>query len=466
MIPKIAKRSAVVRIARIAADAGIDLYLVGGVVRDSLTGQNASPANIDFLVSEGVDKIAGLVAQEFKSRVIKLNPKFDTCMVPYRKVEYEFSGPKKDLIRATQKTALPSDLLTRDLILRDFTINAIAFSLNPTPRQFHDPAGGIKDLEQRAIRTPLDPHITLQEDPLRIMRAIRFAAQLDFSIAPDLMEAMHDLKESLLKTAVERRTAELLKILAAPKPSLGFKLMYVTGVLDVAYPEIAALAKLNQQSTKRRHHKDVFEHTMKVLDTVAETGGELDTRLAALLHDIGKPATRRYDAELGWTFHGHEVIGQRMVRKLGKQWRLSTTMIDRVSKMVRLHMRPINLSDEGVTDSAVRRLGVQAGADIEELIRLCRADVTSADPRKIKRYLENFERVVAHLVEVEERDELRAFQSPVRGEEIMAETGLRPGPMIGKLKKAIEEAILDGIIPHEHDAALEYLRKIKDELAD
>ncbi|HDH57736.1 MAG TPA: HD domain-containing protein, partial [Bacteroidetes bacterium] len=232
-----------------------------------------------------------------------------------------------------------------------------------------------------------------------------------------------------------------------------------------AFPEIAALAAIKQ--TKKPRHKDIFEHTMKVVDAVAEAGGSLHTRIAALLHDVGKPATRRYDSKLGWTFHGHEVVGERIVKQLGLRWRLSSASTGKVAKLVRLHMRPINLSDEGVTDSAVRRLSVQAGEDIDELIILCRADVTSSDPRRVKRYLANFEKVVEHLKDVEEKDELRAFQSPVRGDVIMAETGLEPGPLVGKLKKMIEEAILEGTIPNEYDAALAYLRKIKDSvLAD
>jgi len=266
----------------------------------------------------------------------------------------------------------------------------------------------------------------------------------------------------LAEVSIERKTAELLKILMSPRPSVGLKLLYMTGVLEVSYPEIAALAAMKPD--RRPRHKDVFEHTLKVLDTVAQTSAHIETRLAALLHDVGKPATRRWDAESGWTFHGHEVVGERIVKKLGMAWKLPTAVVENVTKLVRLHMRPINLADEGVSDSAVRRLGVQAGRDIDELITLCRADVTSSDPHRVKTYLENFEKVVAHLRDVEEKDQLRAFQSPVRGETIMQETGIEPGPLVGKLKAALEEAILDGIIPNEYEAALDYLRKIKDSI--
>jgi poly(A) polymerase len=218
------------------------------------------------------------------------------------------------------------------------------------------------------------------------------------------------------------------------------------------------------QPDRRPRHKDVFEHTLKVLDTVAKNSSRLETRLAALLHDVGKPATRRWDQQAGWTFHGHEVVGERLTRKLGRGWKLPSSVIDNATKLVRLHMRPINLADEGVTDSAVRRLGFQAGEDIDELITLCRADVTSSDPDRVKLYLENFEKVVEHLNQVEERDQMRAFQSPVRGETIMQETGLEAGPLVGKLKTAIEEAILEGVIPNDYEAALDYLRQIKDEV--
>ncbi len=462
--PAFLRRRVFQTLIRIAAQQDVRLYLVGGAVRDYLISRKAPENNADFLVLGDLRRFTDALAVELKSKTVVVNERFGTVLVPVRKIEYEFSPPKTALLRARQATDLPSDPLSRDLLLRDFTINAVALSLHPNKGEITDPGGGREDLERRLIRTPLPPRLTLQEDPLRILRAARFAAQLGFSLSPDLLRAMHEEREKVLETAVERRTAELLKLLMTPKPSVGFKLLYITGVLDVAFPPVARLAGLKQ--TGKRHHKDIFEHTMKVLDTVAETGGALETRLAALLHDIGKPATRRFDEKTGWSFHGHEVVGQRMVKALGKQWRLPNSLVEKVQKLVRLHMRPINLSDEGVTDSAVRRLGVQAGEDIDELIHLCRADVTSADPRRVKMYLENFEKVVKHLREVEEKDKLRAFQSPVRGDIIMAETGLEPGPLVGKLKRMIEEAILDGEIPNEYDAALAYLRKIKDSVLE
>jgi len=445
-----------------ARNRGLPLYLVGGAVRARLLDPDAEIDNADLLLLGDVRAFAESIAETTHSRAVIVNPQFDTILVPLKDIELEISGPRHLAQDYPELTDLPENPLQRDLLLRDFTINALAQPLSPRRGELQDPGQGLKDLKERVIRTPITPRVTLREDPLRILRAARLATQLEFALSPDLLKAIHEERESLAAVSVERKTAELLKILQAPKPSVGLKLLFVTGVLDVAYPEIAALAGLKQD--KRHRHKDVFEHTLKVIDTVAEVGGNLPTRLAALLHDVGKPATRRYDPASGWTFHGHEVLSERMVKKLGKKWKLSASLTNQVCKLVRLHMRPINLTDEGVTDSAVRRLGVQVGEDIDNLLILCRADVTSSDPARVKRYLANFERVVAHLRQVQEKDELRAFQSPVRGDVIMAETGLEPGPLVGKLKKMIEEAILDGLIPNEFDAALKYLRKIKDKV--
>ncbi len=461
---RIFKQPAFRTIIKTAQAEKIKLYLVGGALRTHFSRPDDDIDNVDFVVIGEVGAFAERIAKALKSRTVIINPQFDTVMVPAKKIEFEFTGPRKLLRGSAAHCSLPDDPLEKDLILRDFSINSLAMQLSPEAGNIIDLCGGLEDIKSGIIRTPLDPNVTLREDPLRIMRAARLSSDLNFSIEPDLLEAMYVHRHTLLDVSIERRTSELMRILSTPKPSVGLKLLYITGALDIAFPEIAAMASLEQNHKPR--HKDVFEHTLKVVDSVAENRGTLPTRLAALLHDIGKPATRRFDSKSGWMFHGHEVVGQRMTQKLGKKWKLSSAMTDNVSKLVRLHMRPINLSDEGVTDSAVRRLGVQAGEDIDELIKLCRADVTSSDPRRVKKYLANFERVVAHLEAVEERDELRSFQSPVRGDIIMAETGIAPGPLVGKLKKMIEEAILDGIIPNEYDAALEYLRQIKDDVVD
>jgi len=443
-----------------ARERHLPLYLVGGAARARIHQPDAEIDNADLLVIGDARAFAEAVAAHFKSRAVLVNPQFNTILVPLKDIELEISGPRDLLKSPTTVTPLPPEPLQRDLMLRDFTINAIAEPLSPAKKAVIDPCQGRADLAAKLIRTPIEPRETLREDPLRIMRAARLAAQLDFSIAPELLQAMHEERKLLSGVSVERKTGELLKILQTRKPSIGLKLLYVTGVLDMAFPDIAALAGLKQD--KRHRHKDVFEHTLKVVDAVAESDGDLATRVAALLHDVGKPATRRYEPTAGWTFHGHEVVGERTAKRLGREWRLPSALTEDVSNLVRLHMRPINLTDEGVTDSAVRRLAAQAGERIDALLTLCRADVTSSDPGRVKKYLANFEKVVEHLQEVEERDQLRAFQSPVRGEVIMAETGLEPGPRVGKLKKMIEEAILEGEIPNEYNAALEYLRKIKD----
>lgn len=447
-------------IVKEARSKKIPLYLVGGAVRMRLQSPSEELSNIDFLVTGDVRFFTTMLADRLRSRAVLINPKFDTVLIPVRKIEYEFSSPRNISAEFANFNGLSDNELLRDLSLRDFTINALAIQLSPAQGKILDPFGGINDLRNRVIRTPIDPEITIKEDPLRMLRAARIAAQLNFAIDRELLEAMHDQRELITRVSVERRTTELLKILNTQKPSIGLKLLYITGLLDSAFPEIAQIAKLRQNRKPR--HKDIFEHTLKVVDAVAENGGVIETRIAALLHDIGKPSTRRFEPKLGWTFHGHEVVGERIVEGLGKSWKLPSATAEKVAKLVRLHMRPINLSDEGVTDSAVRRLGTQAGEDIDELIKLCRADVTSSDPKRVKHYLQNFEKVVEHLQEVVQKDQLRAFQSPVRGEVIMKEAGIGPCPLVGKLKKAIEEAILDGIIPNEYEAALQYLRKVKD----
>ncbi len=441
----------------------LPLFLVGGVVRARLRTPEAEIENADLLLVGNVQEFAEITARKLNSKAISINPRFNTVLIPTKDLEFEISGLRELVHYTSTSPGLPSEPILRDLFLRDFTINAIAEPLAPKYARLLDPCGGAEDLKNRLLRTPIAADITLQEDPLRIMRAARFASQLNFALDNSLLRGMHEYRQQLSGVSTERKTAELLKILQTPKPSIGLKLLYVTGVLEVTYPEIAAL---DLRQDRHPRHKDIFEHTLKVVDSVAQAGGDLDTRLAALLHDIGKPATRRYDAEAGWTFYGHEALGERMVRRLGKSWKLASATTERIARMVRLHMRPINLTDEGVTDSAVRRLGVLAGEDVDSLLTLCRADVTSSDPERVKRYLENFEHVVEHLKLVEDKDQLAKFQSPVRGEVIMSVAGLEPGPLVGKLKTMIEEAILEGVIPNEYDAALDYLLRIKDEILD
>jgi len=356
----------------------------------------------------------------------------------------------------------PADLQA-DLARRDFTINAMAIALNRSNfGQLVDPFNGLKDLKRKLIRTPLDPVETFKDDPLRIMRAIRFATWLELKIEQQTLEAIRRMRDRLKIISQERITDEFLKILLAQRPSRGLLLMEETGVLELIFPELVAMKGVEER--RGYHHKDVFFHTLQVLDNVAVASDKLELRFAALVHDIGKPRTKQFLDSKGWTFHGHEEVGARMLPRIGRRLRLPNDMIEYAQKLTRLHLRPIALTEEDVTDSAYRRLLVQAGEELEDLLILCRADITSQNPRRVRRHLQNFDRVVQRLHEVEEKDRMRAFQSPVRGDEIMELTGLRPGPLVGKLKRMIEEAILEGQIPNEHDAARRYLLEIKDQV--
>jgi poly(A) polymerase len=316
-------------------------------------------------------------------------------------------------------------------------------------------------LSGEIIKTPLDPNITFNDDPLRIMRAIRFASQLDFEVDGQVLEAIKKLAERLKIISQERITDEFLKILASPKPSIGLMLLYNTNVMQVIFPEVADLAGVDQR--KDHHHKDVLIHTCMVVDNIAKVSDNLWLRFAALVHDIAKPQTKKFIDEIGWTFHGHEEIGARMMEGIFHRMKLPLNKLDYVSKLIRLHLRPIALVDEIVTDSAIRRLIVAAGEDLEDLITLCRADITSKDIKKVSKYLSNYEKVMAKVKEVEEKDKLRAFQSPVRGDEIMRICEIPPSRKVGEIKRAIEEAILDGKIRNNYEEAYLYLLQIKDE---
>ncbi len=351
--------------------------------------------------------------------------------------------------------------LEEDLSRRDFTINALALSINgPRWGELIDPFNGQTDLNDRIIRTPLDPLMTFDDDPLRIMRAVRFSAQLDCSIEPATLEAIPKIKERLSIISQERITEEFMKIMMSPRPSVGLRLLYDTGIMRIIFPEVADLSGVDQRQD--HHHKDVFLHTCQVVDNISGMTDKLFLRLAALLHDIAKPKTKKFVDGIGWTFHGHEEIGARMVKHIFRRLRLPLEHVPYVEKIVRLHQRPMQLVDETVTDSAVRRILFEAGEEIDDLMTLCRADITSKNPKLVKQYSENYDLVSAKMKEVEEKDRLRAFQPPIRGDEIMTITGLPAGKLVGVLKSHIEEAILEGKIPNEHDPAMEYLLTIKD----
>ncbi len=449
-------------IAETADRLGVRVFAVGGYVRDLLLKRSSK--DIDFLVLGDVVQFAEEACLDLKVRRSVIFEKFSTVIIPYRGWRLDFVGARREQYRSdSRKPIVEAASMEEDLVRRDFTVNAMAFGLNQDNfGQLVDIQGGTQDLRDKILRTPLEPETTFSEDPLRIMRAIRFAAQLGFGIERKALEAIGTMRQRLSIVSQERITDEFWKMLQTPKPSVALRLLYITHVMDVIFPELSALAGTQQKG--KYHHKDVLEHTFLVVDNVAAMTDDPVVRFAALVHDIAKPKVKRFDNESGWTFHGHEDVGSRMVLSIGRRMRLPSDVVTKAAKFVRLHMRPINLTDEEVTDSALRRLIVQAGEDREALLTLCRADITSANPRKVKRYLADFDYMVSRMAEVLEKDQLRAFQSPVRGDEIMELCNLEPGPLVGMLKGTIEEAILDGKIPNEHDAARAYLLDIKDKL--
>ncbi len=446
-------------IGKIADKCAVQVYAVGGFVRDKLLGKDSK--DIDFVVVGDGPEFARAVADGLDSKRVTIYEKFGTALVEHKDHKLEFVGARKESYRSDSRKpeVTPADLPT-DLARRDFTINALAISLNEkTFGQIIDPFDGQQDLTNKILRTPLESAITFQDDPLRIMRAIRFATQMDFTIESKTQTAMKKMAERLSIISKERITDEFLKILAAARPSIGLQLMDEAQVFRVIFPELIQLKGVEQIAGI--HHKDVFWHTLKVVDNLAEVSNNLNLRFTALVHDIAKPKTKEFIPDKGWSFHNHEEIGARMLPAIGQRLRLPNDMIKYAQKLTRLHLRPIALTEEDVTDSAYRRLLVQTGEHLEDLLILCRADITSQNPKRVQKHLANFDFVVKRLQEVEEKDRMRAFQSPVRGEEIMQVCGLKPGPKVGKLKTMIEEAILEGEIPNEHDAALEYLLEIK-----
>ncbi len=451
------------KIGTLADQAGVEVYAVGGYVRDQLLGKEGK--DIDFVVVGDGPKFARKVARGLGTKRLTIYEKFGTALVEHEDYKLEFVGARSESYRGDSRKpeVTPADLPT-DLSRRDFTINALALSLNENSfGEALDPFNGLQDLQNKIIRTPLEPAITFNDDPLRIMRAIRFATQLNFTIEPNTKDGIAQTAGRLSIISQERITDELLKILAAPKPSIGFMLMEETGVLKIIFPELLELKGVEQ--IDGHHHKDVFFHTLQVLDNLAQMSENVNLRYTALVHDIAKPRTKEFKPGKGWTFHNHEEVGARMLPAIGRRLRLPNEMTKYAQKLTRLHLRPIALTEEDVTDSAYRRLLVHAGENLDDLLTLCRADITSQNPKRVQQHLENFDFVVRRLKDVEEKDRMAAFQSPVRGDEIMQVCGLTPGPQVGKLKTMIEEAILEGHIPNEHDAALAYLLKIKDDHA-
>jgi tRNA nucleotidyltransferase/poly(A) polymerase len=450
------------QVGALADREGIEAYVVGGFVRDALLG--LTDRDIDILVVGDGIGFARRVAERLGVSTVVTYERFGTAIVPLSEGKLEFVGARKErYLPDSRNPVVAGGTLRDDLLRRDFTVNALAVSINSDRYgTLYDPMGGEADLQQRLLRTPQDPERTFEDDPLRIMRALRFASQLRFTIDKRCLDAIMAMKDRLSIVSQERITEEFMKVLNTSLPSIGLRLMHETGVMEVVFPEIAQMAGVDQR--RDHHHKDVFLHTCTVVDNVARISDNQWLRFAALVHDIAKPRTKAFQEGVGWTFHGHEEIGARMMKRVFHRMKLPLDPLPYVEKLIRLHLRPMVLVDENITDSAVRRLVFEAGNDIDDLMILCRADITSKNPSLVSRYLRNYEKVMEKIAEVEEKDRLRNWQPPVGGDEIMSICGITPGRKVGELKRAIEEAILDGKIPNEHDAALQYLLKIKDEI--
>ncbi len=450
-------------LSKLASKHGVELYVVGGYVRDYFLHRQRG--DIDLTVVGDAVEFARVVAQYFHSKAV-IYERFRTALVPVDGYNLEFVGTRKEEYHAdSRKPIVTEGTLEDDLRRRDFRVNAMAASLQQENYgEVIDLFGGLEDLSNTRLCTPLDPLVTFSDDPLRMMRAARFAAQLSFQLDAVILDAMKSMASRISIISQERITDEFLKTLKADHPSIGLDILHKSGLMTHIFPEVERLAgvELVRQGAREYHHKDVFYHTLQVVDNVAAQSQDLWLRFATLMHDIAKPKTKKFVEGTGWTFHGHEEFGARWQEKIFRRMKLPLEHLKMVETLVRLHQRPMMLVDEGVTDSAIRRLAVQAGPWLEELFTLCRADVTTSNESRQKAYLRNYEIVYQRIVDVRERDQLAAFQSPVRGEEIMELCNIAPSRAVGQIKTAIEEAILEGIIPNEYEAARHYLLANKD----
>ncbi len=446
----------------IGQDENIPVYVVGGYVRDALLNKNNK--DIDIVVEGNALFFAKKLAQLLNIQYTIDFDKFGTARIPHPEIEIEVATARSESYSSeSRKPHIKESTIENDMSRRDFTMNAIAASLHPDNfGELLDPYKGIKDLQKQLIITPLDPDETLNDDPLRMLRAIRFAAQLNFNIASNVLDSISRKYKRMDIVSWERITSEIIKILSTPKPSIGFYLLKETGLLSYVFPELDIMSGIEKINGKG--HKDVFIHTLQVVDNAANLSKKMEVRFAALVHDIAKPNTKKYDPIKGWTFHGHEEIGRRMLKKVASRMKLSNHLRDYLMILTKLHLRPITLAMKGITDSAIRRVMAEAKDDIDDLMILCRADITTKNPIKVKKYMGNFEKVEKLMQDVKLRDEMRAFQSPIKGEEIMKIFDLKPGKVVGQFKNAIEEAILDGKIPNEYDASYDYMLKIKDDI--
>ena len=449
-------------IARIAKEQGVDAYVVGGYVRDHYLRRPSTDVDV-VVVGSGI-ALAEALGRELRTKV-SVYKTFGTAMLRTRDgVEVEFVGARREsYTHDSRKPLVEAGTLEDDQRRRDFTINALAWSLSEERfGELVDPFYGMEDMEDCLIRTPCDPDITFSDDPLRMMRAVRFAAQLGFTIDDETFEAIRRNAERIHIVSRERIITELNKIVLSPVPSIGFSLLDKSGLLPLIFPELAALKGVERRG--KHAHKDNFRHTLQVLDNVARRSDDLWLRWAAVLHDIGKPQCKGYDPKIGFTFHGHEVVGSKMVPAIFRRLKLPMNEhMKFVQKLVFLHLRPIILSEDLVTDSAVRRLLFEAGDDVEKLMLLCEADITSGIDEKVQRYLKNFELVRHKMKDLEERDRIRNFQPPITGEIIMQTYGIPPCQLIGEIKEQIKNAILDGEIPNEYEAAYALMERLASE---
>ena len=449
-------------ISELSDETQINAFLVGGCVRDLMLNPLAESIDIDIMVEgDGIDFAEKLAR---KINVPKIVPfkKFATAKIPFK--EYEIEVASARLEKYDKSSRSPSEVVMSniedDLLRRDFTINAMAVSLNKENfGEFFDPFNGIEDLSNKILRTPLDSDTTFSDDPLRMMRAAYFASKLSLDIDPSCLESIKNNADRISIVSQERKTNELFKILGTKKPSIGLNILQEAGLMEFVFPEIAVMYGLDQSN--EYHHKDIFYHTLEVVDNAAQLSDKLDLRLAALVHDIAKPKTRRLSKSKGYTFYGHDDVGARMLKGISFNMKFSNSTRDYITKLTALHLRPISLAKKDVTDSAIRRLIVDAGEEIDDLMKLCRADITTKNPKNITKYLGNFDRVEKRMNEVIEIDKLKSFQSPVRGEEIMKIFDLDPGKEVGKIKTMVEDAIINGEIKNDYSSAISFLDKIK-----
>ena len=452
------------QIGKMADESALRVYLVGGAVRDSVL--KIPNFDVDIVVEGDGIKFSKMLRKKLQADSFVAWDKFGTAELVIDEIKLEVATARSEKYeKNSRKPTIEPAAIDLDLKRRDFTINTMAISLNrETFGELTDPFNGMEDITNKVLRTPLKPEETFNEDPLRMLRAIRFSAQLGFELQSDLIRAIRKEKDRLSIVSQERITAELFKILGTSQPSIGIAGLLGSELLDMVFPEL--IPTIGVEQIGKYHHKDVFWHTLEVLDNVAKISDDIDLRFAALVHDIAKPDTKKFKEGKGWTFHGHEVLGTKMVELIGRRLKLSRKTIKFAKKMTFLHLRPIALVSVEVTDSAVRRLIVNAGDDVESLMTLCRADITTKNPAKVKQYMKNFKLVEEKIAEVLEKDEMKAFQSPVRGEEIMELFGIGEGKFIGLVKSAIEKAILDGIIDNDYEESYNYLMENKEKWLD